>query len=127
MNRNHILNKEEYDDLINELHECSNIFLTRIYEYKEMLKINPGAYNDTGEDLRIYDEVLNEIKLNELLEKQHHNVININNHFENEYASLQKEIDEIIELALLGTVFTAMLGIILYFVFGIFEQCGGKC
>jgi hypothetical protein len=42
-------------------------------------------------------------------------------------AKHKKEIDEIIELALLGTVFTAMLGIILYFVFGIFEQCGGKC
>lgn len=42
-------------------------------------------------------------------------------------ARQKKEIDEIIELALLGTVFTAMLGIILYFVFGIFEQCGGKC
>jgi hypothetical protein len=42
-------------------------------------------------------------------------------------AKQKKEIDEIIELALLGTVFTAMLGIILYFVFGIFEQCGGKC
>jgi hypothetical protein len=39
----------------------------------------------------------------------------------------KKEIDEIIELALLGTVFTAMLGVILYFVFGILEQCGGKC
>jgi hypothetical protein len=42
-------------------------------------------------------------------------------------ARQKKEIDEVIELALLGTVFTAMLGIILYFVFGIFEQCGGKC
>ena len=39
----------------------------------------------------------------------------------------QKEIDEVIELALLGTVFTAMLGAITYFVFGILEQCGGKC
>jgi hypothetical protein len=47
---------------------------------------------------------------------------------EKEIAARQKkEIDEVIELALLGTVFTAMLGIILYFVFGIFEQCGGKC
>ena len=42
-------------------------------------------------------------------------------------AKHKKEIDEVIELALLGTVFTAMLGIILYFVFGIFEQCGGRC
>ena len=100
MNRDHILTKEEYDDLINELQECSNIFLSRFDEYKEMLKINPGAYNDTEDDLQIYDEVLNEIKLNELLEKQHHNVININNHFENEYASLQKEIDEIIYINL---------------------------
>ena len=39
----------------------------------------------------------------------------------------KKEIDEVIELALLGLVFTAMLGAITYFVFGIFEQCGGKC
>ena len=42
-------------------------------------------------------------------------------------ARRKKEIDEVIELALLGLVFTAMLGIILYFVFGIFEQCGGRC
>lgn len=39
----------------------------------------------------------------------------------------KKEIDEVIELALLGLVFTAMLGAITYFVFGIVEQCGGKC
>lgn len=39
----------------------------------------------------------------------------------------KKEIDEVIELALLGLVFTAMLGAITYFVFGILEQCGGKC
>jgi hypothetical protein len=39
----------------------------------------------------------------------------------------KKEIDEVIELALLGLVFTAMLGVITYFVFGILEQCGGKC
>jgi hypothetical protein len=39
----------------------------------------------------------------------------------------KKEIDEVIDLALLGLVFTAMLGVITYFVFGIFEQCGGKC
>jgi hypothetical protein len=39
----------------------------------------------------------------------------------------KKEIDEVIELALLGLVFTTMLGVITYFVFGIFEQCGGKC
>jgi hypothetical protein len=39
----------------------------------------------------------------------------------------KKEIDEVIELALLGVVFTAMLGAITYFVFGILEQCGGKC
>ena len=39
----------------------------------------------------------------------------------------KKEIDEVIELALLGLVFTAMLGVITYFVFGIFEQCGGRC
>ncbi len=100
MNRDHILTKEEYDDLINELQECSNIFLSRFDEYKQMLQIVPGTYNDTEDDLRIYDEVLNEIKLNELLEKQYHNVININNHFENEYASLQKEINEIIYINL---------------------------
>jgi Holliday junction resolvase RusA-like endonuclease len=47
---------------------------------------------------------------------------------EKELASRRKkEIDEVIELALLGLVFTAMLGVITYFVFGIFEQCGGKC
>ena len=39
----------------------------------------------------------------------------------------KKEIDEVIELTLLGLVFTAMLGVITYFVFGIFEQCGGRC
>ena len=39
----------------------------------------------------------------------------------------KKEIDEVIDLALLGLVFTAMLGVITYFVFGIFEQCGGRC
>jgi hypothetical protein len=39
----------------------------------------------------------------------------------------KREIDEVIELALLGVVFTAMLGIIAYFTFGILEQCGGKC
>ena len=42
-------------------------------------------------------------------------------------ARRKKEIDEVIELALLGLVFTAMLGIIAYFTFGILEQCGGKC
>lgn len=39
----------------------------------------------------------------------------------------KKEIDEVIELALLGLVFTVMLGVITYFVFGIFEQCEGRC
>ena len=39
----------------------------------------------------------------------------------------KKEIDEVIELCLLGLVFTTMLGAITYFVFGILEQCGGKC
>ena len=34
----------------------------------------------------------------------------------------KKEIDEVIELALLGLVFTALLGIIVYFTFGILEQ-----
>jgi len=42
-------------------------------------------------------------------------------------ARRKKEIDEVIELALLGVVFTAMLGIIAYFTFSILEQCGGKC
>ena len=42
-------------------------------------------------------------------------------------ARRKKEIDEVIELALLGLVFTAMLGAIAYFTFGILEQCGGKC
>lgn len=47
---------------------------------------------------------------------------------EREIAARRKqEIDEIIELSLLGVVFTAMLGVIVYFVFGILEQCGGKC
>ena len=96
----HLLTKEEYNDLILELQECSHIFLTRFCEYKEMLKNNPSTYNDTGEDLRIYEEVLNEIKLEELLEKQYHNTINIINQFENEYASLQMEVDEIIRINL---------------------------
>lgn len=47
---------------------------------------------------------------------------------EKEAAALRKkELDDVIELALLGLVFTAMLGAILYFVFSILEQCGGKC
>ena len=47
---------------------------------------------------------------------------------EKEAAALRKkELDDVIELALLGLVFTAMLGVILYFVFSILEQCGGKC
>jgi len=39
-------------------------------------------------------------------------------------AKHKKEIDEVIELALLGLVFTALLGIILYFTFSILEQRG---
>ena len=96
----HLLTKEEYNNLIKELSECSHIFLTRFYEYKEMLKNVPGIYNDTGEDFQIYYEVLSEIKLDELLEQQYHNTINISNQFENEYASLQMEVDEIIRINL---------------------------
>ena len=90
-----LLTKEEYNDLIRELGECSHIFLSRFREYKEMLKNDPYTYNDTGEDLRIYKEVLNEIKLDELLEQQYHTTINISNQFENEIAILQLEVDEI--------------------------------
>ena len=39
----------------------------------------------------------------------------------------KKELDEIVELSLLGLVFLVMIGVILYFVFGILKQCGGNC
>ena len=42
-------------------------------------------------------------------------------------AKHKKELDEVVELALMGLVFVVMLGAILYFGFGILEQCGGKC
>ena len=65
-----LLTKEEYDKLIKELDECKHIFINRFTEYKEMIKINPRVYNDASEDLQIYYEILSEIKLDELLEKQ---------------------------------------------------------
>jgi hypothetical protein len=39
----------------------------------------------------------------------------------------KKELDEIVELSLLGLVFLVMIGAIVYFVFGILKQCGGNC
>jgi hypothetical protein len=36
----------------------------------------------------------------------------------------KKELDEIVELSLLGLVFLVMIGVIVYFVFGILEQRG---
>ena len=42
-------------------------------------------------------------------------------------AKRKKELDEVIELLLMAVVFVVMLGAILYFSFGILEQCGGKC
>ena len=91
-----LLTKEEYNDLIQELQECSDLFLLRFTEYKESIKINPREYNDTDNDLHIYKDVLSEIKLDELLEKQYQTTINISNQFENAYAILQMEVDEIL-------------------------------
>ena len=42
-------------------------------------------------------------------------------------AKRKKELDEVIELLLMAVVFIVMLGAILYFSFGILEQCGGRC
>lgn len=39
----------------------------------------------------------------------------------------KKDLDEIVELSLLGLVFLVMIGAIVYFVFGILKQCGGNC
>jgi hypothetical protein len=95
-----LLAKEEYDKLIKELQECSNLFFIRFTEYKEMIKINPRVYNETSDDLQIYYDVLSEIKLDELLEKQYQTTINISNQFENEYAALQMEVDELLYINL---------------------------
>ena len=91
-----LLTKEEYDKLIKEIDECKHIFINRFTEYKEMIKINPRVYNDASEDLQIYYEILSEIKLDELLEKQYQTTINIRNQFENAYVELQMEVDEIL-------------------------------
>jgi len=42
-------------------------------------------------------------------------------------AKHKKELDEIVELSLMGLVFLVMVGAIVYFVFGILKQCGGNC
>jgi hypothetical protein len=42
-------------------------------------------------------------------------------------ARRKKEIDEVIELVLLGLVFFTMVGVIGYFSFEILEQCAGTC
>jgi hypothetical protein len=42
-------------------------------------------------------------------------------------AKRKKELDEVIELLMMAVVFFVMLGAILYFSFGILEQCGGRC
>ena len=42
-------------------------------------------------------------------------------------AKRKKELDEVIELLMMAVVFIVMLGAILYFSFGILEQCGGRC
>ena len=42
-------------------------------------------------------------------------------------AKRKKEIDEVIEIALIGIVFFIMVGAIVYFSYGILEQCDGKC
>jgi hypothetical protein len=42
-------------------------------------------------------------------------------------AKRKKELDEVIELLLMAVVFIVMLGAILYFSFGILQQCGGRC
>jgi hypothetical protein len=42
-------------------------------------------------------------------------------------ARAKKEMDEIIELILMGLVFFSMIGAIAYFSFEIIDQCAGKC
>ena len=42
-------------------------------------------------------------------------------------AKRKKELDEVIELLMMAVVFVVMLGAILYFSFGILQQCGGRC
>ena len=93
-----LLTKEEYDELIEELRENSANFLEQFQRYKKMLEIMPSAYNDTKEDYEMYMENLNEIKLDELLELQHRSVVNINNHFEESFAILCRDIDEITKI-----------------------------
>ena len=47
---------------------------------------------------------------------------------EKEAAAKRKaEIDDFIEIVLLGTVFFALIGVIAYFSFEIIDQCAGKC
>jgi len=90
-----LLTKEEYDELIIELRENSAIFLEQFQRYKKMLEIMPGAYNDSREDYDIYMNTLNEINLKELLELQHRNVVNISNQFDESFAIINRDIDEI--------------------------------
>lgn len=42
-------------------------------------------------------------------------------------AKRKKEVDEVIEIALIGIVFFIMVGAIVYFSFGILDQCAGNC
>ena len=42
-------------------------------------------------------------------------------------ARRKKEMDDFIEIVLLGTVFFALIGVIAYFSFEIIDQCAGKC
>lgn len=39
----------------------------------------------------------------------------------------KKEMDEVIELVLLASVFFIVVGAIIYFSLGVLEQCGGRC
>jgi hypothetical protein len=42
-------------------------------------------------------------------------------------AKRKREVDEVIELVLLASVFFIVVGAIIYFSLGVLEQCGGKC
>ena len=93
-----LLRKEEYDDLIEDLHENSILFLERYYDYMQDLKRRPNTYNDTAEDYQIYKEILADIKIEELLESQHIKTININNYFETQYRIITDRINKIKEI-----------------------------
>jgi hypothetical protein len=42
-------------------------------------------------------------------------------------AKRKREVDEVIELVLLASVFFIVVGAIIYFSLGVLEQCGGRC